>query len=439
MPKSSSDFDVAVLGAGAAGCVLAARLSENADRRVCLVEAGPDYGLYADGLWPAELLDARRVALTHSWSTDRDDRSQLRARVVGGCSAHNACIALPGTPADYDEWPGWSYTAIEPYLRRAESSLQVRRFTDDEISPWHRAWIEAGREAGLGGGAHPVNARGAVRWHAAFAYLDPARDRPNLTIRAETLVDQVDPGRGLVATAAGDLQADVVVLTAGAYGSPGILLRSGIGPGLDHDLPVGEELTDQVGIGFSWEPTRQLLTETQEFEADHPLFGPQQSLWTEEQETFVVPWIEWSEGSLNPSAVVFAMKPRSRGRVSLNGPSPEEPLRIEHGFLRDERDREALAHGAELVRELASGVSRFLAHEQRPGMDAELGAYVDAEARGFFHPVGTCGLGRVVEPDGRVRGLEGLYVADASVMPTIPRANTQLSTVAVAERIAELL
>src|SRR5512132_4477663 len=110
MPTRSSRYDVAVLGGGAAGCVLAARLSEDPDRRVCLVEAGPDYGHYDEGRWPPELLNARAVALSHPWETDRDDRSQLRARVVGGCSAHNVCIALRGIPADYDEWPGWSYT-----------------------------------------------------------------------------------------------------------------------------------------------------------------------------------------------------------------------------------------------------------------------------------------------------------------------------------------
>jgi choline dehydrogenase-like flavoprotein len=436
--RSSSDrYDVAVLGAGAAGCVLAARLSEHPDRRVCLVEAGPDYGHYDDGLWPAELLDARTVALSHSWPSDREDRSQLRARVVGGCSAHNVCIALRGIPADYDEWPGWSHAQIERYLQRAEEMLEVREFADEEISPWHRAWIDSGRAAGLGGGAHPVSARGSLRWHAAFAYLDPARRRPNLTIRPDTLVDRVEPDRGRVLTADGSVEADLIVLAAGAYGSPGILLRSGIGPGLGHDLPVGEELTDHVGIGFGWAPTQRLMADTRSFEAEHPLFGPQESLWTEDQETFVILWNEWAEDELSFTGVVFSMKPHSRGRVSPNAAGPEDPLRIDHCWLSDARDRETLLGGAELVRELASTLGDYVEAEVRPGPSADIGAYVDAEVRGFFHPVGTCGIGRVVEPDGRVRGLDGLYVGDASVMPTIPRANTHLSTIAVAERIAE--
>src|SRR5438094_403478 len=99
-------FDVLVLGGGAAGCVLASRLSENRDRTVCLVEAGPDYGPYTEGRWPADILDARRLALdSHCWvRNDHDDRSQLRARILGGCSAHNACVVLRGAPSDYDEW-----------------------------------------------------------------------------------------------------------------------------------------------------------------------------------------------------------------------------------------------------------------------------------------------------------------------------------------------
>jgi choline dehydrogenase-like flavoprotein len=438
--------DVLVVGGGSAGCVLAARLSEDPGRRVCLVEAGPDYGAHAGGRWPADMLDARWLAFSHAWETDRDDRSQLRARIIGGCSAHNACIVLAGEPADYDEWgEGWSHAVIAPYLARAERELSVRRFASEELSPWHRAFAEA---AGADAIVHPVNAVGAVRWNAAFAYLDPARPRPNLTIVDEALVDRVllDGDRAVgVATSRGDLRARTVVLAAGAYGSPGILLRSGIGP--QRGLPVGEGLTDHVGVGFAFEATAALQRETADFEAGHDLYMGQVSIRVSSRacpaglhDIFLFPAMDPLGPEGYPiSAAVFAMKPRSRGSVRLNSPDPRTPLAVEHGFLSDPSDVEVLVDGVEALRRLAATdpVLRYAVRETRPGPQVAAADHVRATARGFFHPVGTCAIGRVVDGAGRVLGVEGLHVADASIMPTIPRANTNLSTIALAERIAE--
>lgn len=438
--------DIVIIGAGTAGCVLAARLSEDASRSVCLVEAGPDYGPYADGRWPADIVDGRWLALdSHCWNRDdEEDRSQLRARIVGGCSAHNACVVLRGADADYDEWgPGWSAAELAPYLGRAERAFSTRRLEEVELSPWHRAFAAALDEAIV----HEVNLTPeGVRWSAAFAYLDQARTRPNLSIRADTLVDRVllDGNRAVgVATSDGDIRAETVVLAASAYGSPGILLRSGIGP--DSGLPVGEALSDHVGTGLGWEPTDELRADWDSFLESHALAMaavtlPLRSASCDEgvYDLFMFPAVD---PGYEISAAIFAMKPRSLGRVGLTSADPAAPLRIEHGFLSDERDVDVLVEGFERLREFAHRpeIRRYAARETRPGPGVSAREHVLATARGFFHPTGTCAIGRVVDERCRVLGYEQLVVSDASVMPTIPRANTNLTTAAIAERVAELL
>ena len=440
-------FDVLVVGGGSAGCVLAARLSESG-RQICLVEAGPDYGPYAEGRWPEEMLDARALAFSHAWETEREDRSQLRARIIGGCSAHNACVVLAGAPADYDEWGhGWSYLALRPYLERAERELRVRRLTPDELSPWHLAFAAAAGEDAI---LHPVNAVGPVRWNAAFAYLDPARGRRNLTIIADTLVDRVllagDRAVG-VATAVGELRARTVVLAAGAYGSPGILLRSGIGR--ERELPVGEGLCDHVGVGFGFEGTERIQREAAAFERSHPLFMAQVTVAVRSSvcpagvhDLLFFPGIDPpGENGYEVSVAVFAMKPASRGSVRLTSRDPRAPLAIDHGFLSDPRDVEVLAEGVEALRRLTDEdpIRSYGGRETRPGPEVDALTHVRETARGFFHPVATCAIGRVVDGDGRLYGLADLFVSDASIMPTIPRTNTNLSTIALAERLAQTI
>jgi choline dehydrogenase len=411
-------FDVVVAGGGTAGCVVASRLSEDSSRSVCLVEAGPDYGPFEGGGWPADLLDGTQLALSHSWETDREDRSQLRARVLGGCSAHNACVALRGVPSDYDWGDGWSYTALEPYFDGAESMLRVRPIPREDLTPWHAAWAEA---AGADAIVHPVNMVGDVRWNTAFAYLDPARSRPNLTILADTLVERVD-GDALV-TDRGEIRAETIVLAAGAYGSPAILLRSGFGS------PVGENLRDHVGAGVGWLPSQRLLDEIEAV----PM--AQVSVSRRGGDVFLFPALDRGP---EISAAAFAMKPRSTGRVCLNDPDPRSPLAIEHGFLSDPADAADVAEGLEALRELAASpqVGAFVAGEIRPGPAVSANAHARAASRGFFHPVGTCALGLVAEPDGRVRDLDRVYVVDASFVPELPRANTNLTVAAVAERLS---
>ena len=443
-------YDVVVAGGGTAGCVLAARLSEEPSRTVCLVEAGPDYGPYAEGRWPADILDGSWLALeSHCWPTDRDDRSQLRARILGGCSAHNACVVLPGAPSDYDGWgDGWSHAAIEPYLRSAEEVLGPVVRGRDELSPWHGAWADAAGDDAL---FHPFNLRGTTRWNLAFAYLDAARGRPNLEIRADTLVDRVllEGGRAVgVATGHGPIAARTVVLACGAYGTPGVLLRSGVGPALEHDLPVGEQLNDHVGVGVAWEPTERARSELAAHDgwtsmAQLTVRGRSSVCPPAVSDLFVFPalGVFGESGDYELSAAVFAMKPHSRGRVTLADADPRSPLRIDHGFLSDERDVPVLVEGLELLRRYAGSpeIAAYSGEELRPGAEVAPEEHVRAAARGFFHPTGTCSLGLVVDARGRVLGLEGLVVADASIVPSVPRANTNLTVAAVAEKLAETL
>ena len=426
-------YDVVVAGGGTAGCVLAGRLSEDPGRTVCLVEAGPDYGPFQEGTWPPDILDGRRLALdSHCWERhDEEDRSQLRARILGGCSSHNACVILRAPDADYDQWgPGWTGKELRPYLDRAEETFGTRKLDAGELSPFVKAFADA---SGADPIVHPVNMTAeGVRWNAAFAWVDPARERDNLTIQADTLVDRVllDGSRAIgVATSAGDIHGDTVVVAASAYGSPAILLRSGI-----TELPVGENLADHVGTGIGWEATNDLRADWDEWTREHAL--SMAGITVAAGDLFLFPAID---SGYEISAAVFLMNPQSRGRVSLTSTDPRAPLAIGHGFLTDDADVQALVGGFEHLREIGASLSRYAAREARPGAVVDAEAHVRATARGFFHPTGTCAMGEVVDERGRVYGYEGLVVADASIMPTIPRVNTNLTTAAIAEKLAETI
>ena len=470
-------YDVAIVGGGTAGCVLAARLTETAGREVCLIEAGPDYGHRSAGRWPADLLDPRALTFTHDWGTGGEDERSLGARVIGGCSTHNACMAVVGTPGDYDEWGSeWSSARFAPYLARARWMLRVGPANTQDPGPLHVAFLAAAAQLGIrylddpddprqpvGVAPLPVNAVGGERWSVAFAYLDEARDRPNLTVRADTLVDRIelDSTRAVAAiTVDGErLEAGMIVLAAGAYFTPAILLRSGIGPEDElrrhgvpvvEALPVGEDLLDHHGTGIRWERTDALDRTTAEHVArTGPLFRPHAFVKAasgrcaaESWDLHLVSWTDPTEdgAGYEASVGVFHLKPRSAGRVRLRSRDPRELPVVERGFLRDTSDLATIVEGLELARELAeqSPLRRLLGPELEPGAE-DLATYARRTIRNYFHPAGTCGIGRVVDARGRVLGIERLVVVDASVMPTIPRANTHLTTVAIAERLAETI
>ena len=211
------ECDVAVVGAGSSGCVVAGRLAAESDTRVVLLEAGPDYGSRGDARWPADLLDGGALATSHGWGytsgdlyPGRDLIEFQRARVIGGCSSHNGCIAAVGCSEDYDGWAtlsgddGWSPGAVRPLIQRALTRLRVRHYDGSELSPFHVACLDAAvaiglprvddledLDGGVGFGSEPVNIDGGVRMNAAFAYLDPARERSNLRIVGDALCDRL--------------------------------------------------------------------------------------------------------------------------------------------------------------------------------------------------------------------------------------------------------
>lgn len=501
------EFDDIVVGGGTSGAVIAARLSEDRERRVLLVEAGPDH---LDAALPAALGDFRRVVMQgYHWpngATVDGGRAVIypRARVMGGGSAINAAIALRGTPADYDEWAGhsggvWSWEQVLPWLRALEDDpagdpalhgvggpIPIARWAEDELVPVQSAFFQAARALGhpvmsdfnapgqSGVGTWPMNRRGDVRVSTVLAYLGPARTRDNLTIAADVVVRRVllTDGRvhGIEVVQDGQpvrISGRRVTLCAGAIGTPELLLRSGIGPadelrslGIDPaiDLPgVGANLlehsmvplaaiptrgwsdpacdpTTQVGIRYtapgSSDPDDMQVYCTSYFALDAQL-----------RERVGVPY-----GFLLFPALV---RPRSRGRVRLDSAAPDGPARIELSIFADPEDLRrlvaGLGHAWELLHSepLASCCARVL-YPPAEFMAAEQGrvGYVRAAAQPIFHPVGTARMGAdgdplaVVDAHGRVRGAEGLWVADASVMPTMPRANTNLTCVMIGERIA---
>ena len=488
--------DVLVVGGGSAGCVVAARLSESGTRAVGLLEAGPDYGPFDAGRWPAELLDANVDATgSHDWGFE-GGLSSSRARVIGGCSSHNGCGLVWPTPADIDEWAGagaagWTYDALAPFLRGAATTMRARPSKIDQLEPVRRAFLDAARWVGTrflddldapdatdGVGLMRMNAVGATRWNAAVAYLDPVRHRPNFRILDRTLVDRVlvMGGRAVGARVirdgrTQDLRADRVILAAGAFATPAILQRSGIGAAAELqalgitpivDLPgVGRSMANHPYVALRFNPTLARLAsasadaarEVGQVQLRHRVPGRPAVGWDLMLGAWCAPAVDGSGRPVGPpEAGILAevSKPRSVGRVAIRSSDPEALPAIEHGFLTDPdgHDRDLLVHGARLARSIARTplFAAVVDREREPGpagSDAELPAWVARTVTGDYHPCGTARMGdpanpaTVVNSDGEVVGVERLSVVDASLFPTIPSTNIHLTVLAVAERLAE--
>lgn len=497
-------FDVLVIGAGSAGSVIAARVSEDPNLSVALVEAGPDYPDLAE--LPFDLVNSHNNSYSeHDWgfqyepTTSRQDRFP-RGRVVGGSSAVNTTIALRGMPEDYDEWAslgndGWAWADVLPAFKRLERDLDygevdyhgdsgpitIRRYPYDELLPQHQAFLATADELGYprcddandpdgwGAGPQPMNKLGRLRVSAAIGYLAPARARPNLDILANRNVTRVlvDGGRCTgVETLTPDgsaetLNAKLVVLCAGALMSPCILMRSGIGARDEVEALGVAHVVDAPGVGKNL--------------SDHPALAVVCAVKDGVPIDFDAPIIQTilrytAEGSdkrndLQIEQISFAGRPGSppmfsiapvleyqygRGRLTLASAAPDAAPRVANHFCEDERDLNRLVGCVQdtlrftEVGPLADMIEAVTFPDPAKGSGPEdLGALCRKFSGSGYHPCGTVKMGpradagAVVDPRGRCHQVAQLVVADASIMPFVPRANTNLTSLMIGEMIGE--
>jgi len=508
--------DYIIVGAGAAGCVLASRLSQDPSVQVLLIEAGPPDSNSALHV-PAALGSLRRTRWDWDYHSDPEPALDGRLMVLpygktlGGSSSINGMIYIRGNPADYEEWKslgceGWGWDDVLPYFMKAEdnergqSELHARggplTVSDGRSQhPLGEAWLEAANQAGLpsnpdfngpaqdGVGRYQLTQRDGMRCSAATAYLHPAMTRPNLRVLTGALVTRIllegDRAAGVEVEHDNQLKrfsADLeVILSAGAYNSPQLLLLSGIGHAADlkalgiqvvADLPVGRNLQDHPSVFISvlvrgeslWSELRKPESVALFKSGRGPLtsnYGEVGGFWRSNDgleapdvQYHAVPLVYTEQGSSKSTDNASSwgaclLKRLSRGSVSLRSAEPSAKPRIVHNYYGEGAEFETMVRGVQMAIEIGNQPTmRRLAHGQvaphpRSDSRADVGEFVRRATQTTHHPVGTCAMGSVVGSDLRVHGFGNLRVVDASIMPTIVRGNTLAPTIMIAEKAAD--